>query len=116
MRRMEKRKKIREDAKRLANNLAKATTIYTFRNGPVKDVYAEGKFTQEDIRILGENMTERLGEIFYLLLSGRGEDIEYLLALSSFYTKERKDVNLEELEENVRIGKRFKGIREERGV
>lgn len=107
---------INEDAKRLANSLAKATTIYTFRNGPVEDMHAEGKFTQEDIRILGENMTERLGEIFYLLLSGRGEDIEYLLALSSFYTKEMKDVSLEELEENVRMGKRFKGIREEQGV
>ena len=58
-------------------------------------------------------MANRLGEIFYLLLHGRIEDMYEMLRFSTLYASGWDDVDLSELEENVEIGHQFCEMRKE---
>lgn len=47
--------------------LAVALAHFCFRNGPVEDMHADGKLSQEDMKTLNTYMVDRLG-LFFLLL------------------------------------------------
>lgn len=49
-------------------NIAKASTYFTFRNGPVKDLHKEGKLTDEDIKKLQMYMENHLAYLYNVLL------------------------------------------------
>jgi len=46
------------------NFISKSLTVYAFRNGPVEDMHAEGKLSEEDMQILNKYMVEKLAEYF----------------------------------------------------
>jgi len=46
--------------------LSKAITHYIFRNGPVEDMHADGKLSQEDMYVLNKYMVNKLATLFTL--------------------------------------------------
>lgn len=94
-------KKINQQAYALANFLAKSAAVYAFRNGPVENIHAEGRLSQEDMKVLNKFMVDRLGEIFYLSAMHRGDDLIDMLNFSWKCTSGWDDINLSELENIV---------------
>lgn len=89
------------------NYLAKAATAYVFRNGPVEDIHADGRISQEEMKRLTQFMVQRLGEVFYLLLQKNSDDLTNLLAFSGQTTHGWDNLDLSELDERIQLGKRF---------
>ena len=89
------------------NYLAKAATAYAFRNGPVEDIHADGRISQEEMKRLNQFMVQRLGEVFYLLLQKNSDDLTNLLAFSSETTHGWDNLDRSELDERIQLGERF---------
>ena len=100
-------KKIDQHSYSLTNYLAKAATAYAFRNGPVEDIHADGRISQEEMKRLNQFMVQRIGEVFYLLLQGNSDDLTNLLAFSSQTTHGWDNLDLSELDERIHLGERF---------
>lgn len=62
--------------------IAKALTHHIFRNGPVEDMHADGKLSQEDMKTLNKYMVNKIAGL--LLLANKGEWIKIELLLN-FY-------------------------------
>lgn len=62
--------------------IAKALTHHIFRNGPIEDMHAAGKLTQEDMKALNKYMVNKIAGL--LLLANKGEWIKIELLLN-FY-------------------------------
>lgn len=100
-------KKIDQLSYSLTNYLAKSATAYAFRNGPVEDIHADGRISQEEMKRLNQFMVQRLGEVFYLLLQKNSDDLTNLLAFSSETTHGWDNLDLSELDERIQLGERF---------
>ncbi len=50
--------------------IAKAITHYIFRNGPVEDMHTQGKFSQQDMKILNKYMVNRIAGLLELAING----------------------------------------------
>ena len=48
------------------SDLAKAITVEAFRNGPVEDMHAAGKLSEEDMKTLNKYMVNKLARLLYL--------------------------------------------------
>lgn len=57
---------------------AKVLTYYAFRNGPVEDIHANGKLTQEDMKTLNKYMVNRLAGILSTIYEERWLQLELL--------------------------------------
>ena len=90
-----------------SNYLAKAATAYAFRNGPVEDIHADGRISEEEMKQLNQFLVRRLGEIFYLLRQRNSNDLTYLLAFASESTHGWDNLDLSELDDQIQLGKRF---------
>lgn len=60
------------------DGIAKALTHYAFRNGPVEDIHANGKLTQEDMKTLNKYMVNRLAGILSAIYEERWLQLELL--------------------------------------
>lgn len=60
------------------DRFAKAVTHFVFRNGPIEDMHAEGKLSQNDMKTLNKFLYNRLGHVFKLI---EQEDIVNLYRL-----------------------------------
>jgi len=100
-------KKIDQLSYSFTNYLAKAATAYAFRNGPVEDIHADGRISQEAMKRLNQFMVQRLGEVFYLLLQKNSDDLTNLLAFSSETAHGWENLDLSELDERIQLGERF---------
>lgn len=60
------------------DGIAKALTHYAFRNGPVEDMHADGKLTQEDMKILNKYMVNRIAGILSAIHEDRWVQLELL--------------------------------------
>lgn len=49
--------------------IAKAITHYIFRDGPVEDMHADGKFSQQDMKILNKYMVNRIAGLLKLVIN-----------------------------------------------
>lgn len=68
--------------------ISKALTHYVFRNGPVEDMHAAGKLTQEDMKTLNKYMVNRIAGLVKLMQEGEWLKIELLCnALRYFGTE-----------------------------
>lgn len=67
------------------DGIAKALTHYAFRNGPVEDMHADGKLSQEDMKILNKYMVNRLAGILVAIQEGRWLQLELLYAYLQSY-------------------------------
>lgn len=67
------------------DGIAKALTHYAFRNGPVEDMHADGKLTQEDMKILNKYMVNRLAGILSAIHEERWLQLELLYGFLQNY-------------------------------
>lgn len=68
--------------------ISKALTHYVFRNGPVEDMHAAGKLTEEDMKTLNKYMVNRIAGLVKLMQEGEWLKIELLCnALRYFGTE-----------------------------
>ncbi len=61
------------------NMISKALTHFAFRNGPVEGMHADGKLSEEDMKILNKFMVNRLAYVFELILNDRWGMFDYLV-------------------------------------
>lgn len=98
---------ISQNSKVFADFMAKAVTAYAFRAGPVEDIHADGRISEEEMKQLNKYMVERLGEIFYLFAEGRLDDLEMLLSIPYQSTSGWDDVTLDDLESMLALLKSY---------
>ncbi|NYB73426.1 hypothetical protein HZF24_04650 [Sedimentibacter hydroxybenzoicus DSM 7310] len=91
------------------DGIAKALTHYAFRNGPVEDMHANGKLTQEDMKILNKYMVNRLAGIMYTIYEEKWLQLELIYEhLKNYGTHwEQAEPDTEDLEliwnENLKL-------------
>ena len=96
-----------ERSRKLANEFAKSSVFYAFRDGPIEDVHASGRISDEEMEKINRYMVNRLGEIFYLLSAGRGVDLDTLLFFPEICSSDWNDTDLSELEEQLQLAQKF---------
>ena len=62
--------------------LSKGITQYAFRSGPVEEMHAENKLTQNDMEILNKFMTNRIAGLLQTIFNG---DVAKALKVLTFY-------------------------------
>lgn len=58
---------------------------YIFRNGPVEDMHAAGKLSQDDMKTLNKYIVNRLANLSALIQDKRWRELELLLNAYSIY-------------------------------
>ena len=53
------------------DKIAKAITIFAFRNGPVENMHTDGKLSQEDMKTLNKFMVNRLAYVFNIFQNNK---------------------------------------------
>ena len=66
---------------------ARFVVHYCFRNGPVEDMHAQGKLSQEDMKTLNKYMVNSVAELFELAMSGEWLKFYLLYAYNSINGK-----------------------------
>ena len=81
------------------DGIAKALTHYIFRNGPVEDMHADGKFSQDNMKILNKYMVNHLAGILSAINEGRWLQLELLYAYLQKYGADwdKAEPDMEEL-------------------
>lgn len=78
--------------------ITKASAYFTFRNGPIKDLYKEGKLTDEDMEKIQEHMQNHLAYLYKILLEE--SDIKkfdlIIQTMSKFYVNDESKVTYED--------------------
>ena len=62
--------------------LSKGITQFAFRSGPVEEMHAENKLTQNDMEILNKYMTNRIAGVLQTIFNG---DVAKSLKVLTFY-------------------------------
>lgn len=63
------------DDKDIIHNLSVATTHLIYRNGPVENMHADGKLTDQAMKNINKFMVNRLGGVFSILLNPQKVEI-----------------------------------------
>ena len=82
------------------DGIAKALTHYVFRNGPVEDMHADGKLSENDMKDLNKYMVNRLAEILVAIYEERWLQLELLYAYYHLYGTDwdKAEPDMEELD------------------
>ncbi|WP_051585966.1 hypothetical protein [Caldanaerobius polysaccharolyticus] len=82
------------------DGIAKALTHYAFRNGPVEEMHADGKLTQDDMKTLNKYMVNRLAGILSAVFEGRWLQLELLYTFYQNYGTnwDKAEPDIKELE------------------
>ncbi len=85
--------------------LAKALTHYVFRLGPVEDMHADNKLTQEDMKMLNKYMVNKFAVLLKLLMDKDFFKLEILLNYLSMYGKDwdKAEFDMEDVDEIFKI-------------
>ena len=65
--------------------LTNAATHYAFRNGPVENMHADGKLSDEDMKTLNKYMMDRLAFVFKMIMECDYENINYFIRYHSMF-------------------------------
>lgn len=68
--------------------IAKSLTHYLFRNGPVEDMHADKKLSQNDMKVLNKYMVNRIAGLLKLIEEGEWLKIGLMLETLSCYGRE----------------------------
>lgn len=77
------------------DRLAIGFAHYFFRNGPVEDMHADGKLSEEDMKILNKYMANKIASVMFLAKENRWLELELLL---EFHMKCGSDWDKPEIE------------------
>ena len=83
------------------SDLAKAITVEVFRNGPVEDMHAAGKLSEEDMKILNKYMVNKLARLLSLFEDEDSFGLYLLLGFALRCTTEwdEPEIDMDELDE-----------------
>ena len=83
------------------DKFSKTITHYAFRNGPVEDIHASGKLSQEDMMILNKYMVNRIAGILQLIKDKQWFKLVGLMDLYGIYGADwdKAEPDIEELNE-----------------
>ena len=62
--------------------MAKAITVEAFRNGPVEDMHAEGKLSDDDMKTLNKYMVNKIARLMYLYETKDYNSLQTLLGFA----------------------------------
>ena len=65
--------------------ISKAVTHYTFRNGPVEDMHANGQLSQQDMKTLNKYMVNRIAGLLSAAMDGSWLQLEQLFSYYRFF-------------------------------
>ena len=81
--------------------IAKALTHYIFRNGPVEDMHADNKLTEDDMKTLNKYMVNKIATLLDLVNDSEWLKIELMLNFMGLYGHDwdkaeidKEDINL----------------------
>lgn len=79
-------------------NIAKASAYFAFKNGPVKDLYKEGKLSEEDIKSMQIYMQNHLSYLYTVLLEENNlKKFDLVVStMNKFYVDDNEEVNLDD--------------------
>lgn len=79
-------------------NIAKATTYFTFRNGPVKDLNKNGKLSDDDIKSIQIYMQSHLSYLYSVLLEENNlKKFDLIITtMNKFYVNDDELVTIED--------------------
>lgn len=82
------------------DGISKALTHYAFRGGPVEDMHADGKLSQDDMKILNKYMVNRLAGILIAVHEERWLQLELLYTYLQLYSVDwdKAEPDLEDLD------------------
>lgn len=68
------------------HKLCRGIAHYIFRNGPVEDMHADGKLSDDDMKVLNKFMINRLGKLYDLFIKNKlNIEVLYSLCISENY-------------------------------
>lgn len=92
-----------------------ALAHFCFRNGPVEDMHADGKLSQDDMKTLNKYMVDRLGLFFLLLGLADSSAIKRIISFDRLCGTNWDDPDIGRMLEEFRINpKRIHALREAR--
>jgi hypothetical protein len=84
------------------DQMAKAITVYSFRNGPIEDMHANNQLSDADMKTLNKHMANKLAGFLEALFAEEWLKIEKNLTFHSLFTQdwditepEMEDIDLE---------------------
>lgn len=82
------------------DGIAKAITVEAFRNGPVEDMHAEGKLSDEDIKTLNKYMVNKIARILTMYEAKDWFGLAILMQFAGMYTTgwDKPEIDMEEID------------------
>ncbi|MGL4773774.1 MAG: hypothetical protein ACRC2K_09440 [Clostridium sp.] len=82
--------------KEYIQNITKASAYFIFRNGPIKDMYKEGKLTDEDMKSIQVYMQNHLAYLYTVLLEENDlKKFELIVnTMNKFYVNDEEKVEI----------------------
>lgn len=78
--------------------ISKASTYFTFRNGPVKELHKEGKITDDELKSMQIYMQNHLAYLYNVLLEEN--DLKkfdlVITTMSKFYVNDEEEVSIDD--------------------
>lgn len=74
--------------------IAKASTYFAFKNGPVKDLIKDGKISEEDLKVIQKYMDDHLAYIYTVLLEENNlKKFDLIInTMNKFYVNDTEEV------------------------
>lgn len=79
-------------------NIAKASSYFAFKNGPIKELHASGKISEEEMNKLQEYMQNHLAYLYTVLLEEHNlKKFDLIIStMNKFYVDDKQEVLLED--------------------
>ena len=79
-------------------NIAKASSYFAFKNGPIKELHASGKISEEEMNKLQEYMQNHLAYLYTVLLEENNlKKFDLIIStMNKFYVDDKQEVLLED--------------------
>ncbi|MGL4873763.1 MAG: hypothetical protein ACRC30_03815 [Clostridium sp.] len=88
----------KREAKEYIQNIAKSSAYFAFRNGPIKNMYEEGKITDEEMKNIQEYMQDHLAYLYTVLLEENNIEKFNLIVstMNKFYVNDESEVSIKD--------------------
>ena len=86
------------DLKEYISRISKAATYFSFRNGPIKDIYEDGKISDDEFKEVQRYMENHLAYLFNVLLEENDlKKFDLIIStMDNFYINDNEKVQIED--------------------
>lgn len=77
-------------------NIAKASTYFAFKNGPIKELIKDNKISEEDMKIIQKYMDDHLAYLYTVLLEENNlKKFDLIInTMNKFYVNDNEEVGI----------------------